>query len=125
ELLDSRLHEQVLTRNEMQQDLDRRFDRLGENDSERLVETLSQFQRAMLFRVAVADVAGNLPVMKVSDRLTELAEIVLQKALSIAWRDMTEKHGHPRAGSGRGHAGFGVVAYGKFGGMELSYGSDL
>ena len=125
ELLDSRLHEQVLTRNEMQQDLDRRFDRLGENDSERLVETLSQFQRAMLFRVAVADVAGNLPVMKVSDRLTELAEIVLQKALSIAWRDMTEKHGHPRAGRERGHAGFGVVAYGKFGGMELSYGSDL
>jgi [glutamine synthetase] adenylyltransferase / [glutamine synthetase]-adenylyl-L-tyrosine phosphorylase len=79
----------------------------------------------MLFRIAVADVAGNLAVMKVSDRLTELAEIVLQKALAIAWRDLTDKHGHPRAKDGRGHAGFGVVAYGKFGGMELSYRSDL
>jgi [glutamine synthetase] adenylyltransferase / [glutamine synthetase]-adenylyl-L-tyrosine phosphorylase len=125
ELLDSRLHEDVLTREEMQQDLERRFDRLAETDSERLVESLGQFQRAMLFRIAVADVAGNLAVMKVSDRLTELAEIVLQKALAIAWRDLTDKHGHPRAKDGRGHAGFGVVAYGKFGGMELSYRSDL
>ncbi|HET6629229.1 MAG TPA: bifunctional [glutamate--ammonia ligase]-adenylyl-L-tyrosine phosphorylase/[glutamate--ammonia-ligase] adenylyltransferase [Woeseiaceae bacterium] len=125
ELLDSRLHEEVLTREEMSLDLERRFDRLAETDSERLVEALSQFQRAMLFRIAVADVAGKLPVMKVSDRLTELAEIVLQKALAIAWRDLTDKHGHPRAKNSRGHAGFGVVAYGKFGGMELSYRSDL
>ncbi|HEX2139226.1 MAG TPA: bifunctional [glutamate--ammonia ligase]-adenylyl-L-tyrosine phosphorylase/[glutamate--ammonia-ligase] adenylyltransferase [Woeseiaceae bacterium] len=125
ELLDRRLHEEVLTREEMQQDLDRRFDRLAETDSERLIESLGQFQRAMLFRIAVADIAGNLPVMKVSDRLTELAEIVLQKALAIAWRDMTDKHGRPPARSGRGDAGFGVVAYGKFGGMELSYRSDL
>ncbi len=125
ELLDSRLHEEVLTRDEMSQDLERRLDRLAETDSERLVETLSQFQRAMLFRIAVADVAGNLAVMKVSDRLTELAEIVLQKALAIAWRDLTAKHGWPRAKNGRREAGFGVVAYGKLGGMELSYRSDL
>jgi [glutamine synthetase] adenylyltransferase / [glutamine synthetase]-adenylyl-L-tyrosine phosphorylase len=125
ELLDRRLHEEVLAREEMQQDLDRRFDRLAETDSEGLIESLGQFQRAMLFRIAVADIAGNLPVMKVSDRLTELAEIVLQKALAIAWRDITEKHGRPPGRSGRGQAGFGVVAYGKFGGMELSYRSDL
>lgn len=125
ELLDSRLHEEVLTREEMSLDLERRLDRLAETDSEGLVEALSQFQRAMLFRIAVADVAGNLAVMKVSDRLTELAEIVLQKALAVAWRDLTDNHGRPRAKSGRGHAGFGVVAYGKFGGMELSYRSDL
>lgn len=125
ELLDSRLHEEVLTREEMQQDLDRRVARLAETDSEGLVESLGQFQRAMLFRIAVADVTGNLAVMKVSDRLTELAEIVLQTALAIAWRDLTARHGYPRSASGRGNAGFGVVAYGKFGGMELSYRSDL
>lgn len=125
ELLDRRLHEEVLSREEMQQDLDRRSDRLAETGSEGLIEILGQFQRAMLFRIAVADIAGSLPVMKVSDRLTELAEIVLQKALAIAWRDITEKHGRPRAKGGRAPAGFGVVAYGKFGGMELSYRSDL
>ncbi len=125
ELLDSRLYEAALTRAEMQQDLERRLARLADTDSERLVEALSQFQRAMLFRIAVTDIAGSLAVMKVSDRLTELAEIVLQKALAIAWRDLTDRYGRPRARSGRGPAGFGVVAYGKFGGMELSYRSDL
>jgi glutamate-ammonia-ligase adenylyltransferase len=72
-------------------------------------------------------VSGNLPIMKVSDRLTELAELVLQKALAIAWSDLVEKHGQPRTDDDhhRRAAGFGVIAYGKFGGMELSYMSDL
>jgi glutamate-ammonia-ligase adenylyltransferase len=127
ELLDPRLHTAVLTREEMQHDLERRLDRLANTDSERRIETLGQFQRAALFRIAVADIVGSLPLMKVSDRLTELAEIVLQEALVTAWKDMTEKHGRPRVRSAGGwrDAGFGVIAYGKFGGMELSYRSDL
>ena len=65
--------------------------------------------------------------MKVSDRLTELAEIVLHEALSIAWSDLVERHGVPivKSDAAEREAGFGVIAYGKFGGMELSYGSDL
>jgi glutamate-ammonia-ligase adenylyltransferase len=57
--------------------------------------------------------------MRVSDCLTELAETVLEYALKIAWSDLTAKHGKP------GDAGFAIVAYGKLGGLELSYGSDL
>lgn len=127
ELLDPRLYTAPLTRESMLAELQRRLDSLASTESEQQIEVLAQFQRATLFRIAVADVTGNLPIMKVSDRLTELAEIVLTRTLSIAWSDLAARHGRPVVRSERGlrPAGFGVIAYGKFGGMELSYRSDL
>ena len=127
ELLDLRLYTAPLTREDMLGDLQRRLDSNAATDSEERIEILAQFQRAALFRIAVADVTGNLPIMKVSDRLTELAEVVLNRALAIAWHDLAAKHGRPGVRTNQGHrsAGFGVIAYGKFGGMELSYRSDL
>ncbi len=96
-------------------------------DAEQHMEQLARFQRANMFRVAVADFSGELPIMKVSDSLTFLAETVLENALALAWRDLTSKHGVPRYElDGRIRtAGFGIIAYGKLGGLELSYGSDL
>lgn len=127
ELLDPRLYTAPLTREDMLADLQRRLDSHAATDSEQRIEILAQFQRATLFRIAVADVTGNLPIMKVSDRLTELAEVVLNRALTMAWEDLAAKHGRPyvRTDQGRRSAGLGVIAYGKFGGMELSYRSDL
>jgi glutamate-ammonia-ligase adenylyltransferase len=127
EMLDPRRYSADLTQADMQADLERRLAAIGTNDSEQRVETLAQFQRAMLFRIAVADFSGTLPVMKVSDRLTELAEVVLNGALETAWSDVSARHGEPTYDTGDGlrKAGFGVIAYGKLGGMELSYGSDL
>jgi glutamate-ammonia-ligase adenylyltransferase len=127
ELLDSRLHSAVITAASMRDDLDQRIKGSDDADSERQIEILGQFQRASLFRIAVADHSGNLPIMKVSDRLTELAEIVLVRALEIAWSDLTKKHGVPTCTTEQGtrRAGFGVIGYGKLGGMELSYRSDL
>ncbi len=91
------------------------------------MSVLGQFQRASMFRIAVADFNGNLPVMRVSDSLTDLAEAVLDYALSVAWEDLTVKHGEPEfvVDGERRRAGFGIIAYGKLGGIELSYGSDL
>jgi glutamate-ammonia-ligase adenylyltransferase len=65
--------------------------------------------------------------MKVSDSLTFLAEAVLDFALESAWLDLTRKHGAPHYEiDGERHAaGFGIIGYGKLGGLELSYGSDL
>jgi glutamate-ammonia-ligase adenylyltransferase len=127
ELLDPRLHSETITAATMREDLDQRVKSIEANDSERQIEILGQFQRANLFRVAIADHSGNLPIMKVSDRLTELAEIVLSRALDVAWADLVRKHGAPTCSVSQGErtAGFGVIAYGKFGGMELSYRSDL
>jgi glutamate-ammonia-ligase adenylyltransferase len=127
ELLDPRLHSAAITAATMREDLDQRVRSTDDADSERQVETLGQFQRACLFRIAVADHSGNLPIMKVSDRLTELAEIVLARALEIAWSDLTKKHGVPMCTTSQGkrRAGFGVIGYGKLGGIEMSYRSDL
>jgi len=127
ELLDPRMHLAAITAADMREDLAVRSQRHLSSDSERQIEVLGEFQRASLFRIAVADHSGNLPVMKVSDRLTELAEVVLNRALEIAWGDLVEKHGMPAFSTADGDrtAGFAVIAYGKLGGMELSYRSDL
>jgi glutamate-ammonia-ligase adenylyltransferase len=127
ELLDPRVFTVEMSATTMRESLRRRVEQVDADDSEVMVEVLARFQRATLFRIAVADISGALPIMKVSDRLTELAEIVVEQALEIAWHDLTEKHGRPvydDDGQLRS-AGLGVIAYGKFGGIELSYGSDL
>jgi glutamate-ammonia-ligase adenylyltransferase len=127
ELLDPSIRSSPLTPMELDAEL---RDRLGEcpaDDSEAQMAALGQFQRANMFRVAIADVAGNLPIMKVSDSLTWLAEAVLKCTLHIAWRDLTDKHGVPEyvIDGERRQAGFAIIAYGKLGGLEMSYGSDL
>jgi len=127
EMLDPRLFTSVASAAEMRADLTVRLQQAPSPDSERLVEVLGRYQRAAKFRIAIADFSGILPVMKVSDALTELAEIVLARSLDIAWKDLISKHGAPSfVAAGEHHrAGFGVIAYGKLAGMELSYESDL
>lgn len=128
ELLDDRLFEATPTRAEFERDLRARMVGASVDDPERQVELLRQFQRAAVFRVAVPDLTGRLPLMKVSDRLTDIAEIIVDEALSLAWGQITARHGVPRHGSEEAAleaSGMIVVAYGKFGGFELGYGSDL
>ena len=126
ELLDPRLYNEHVTRADIAAELAARLEHES-SDAEERMRAIAQFQRATMFRIAVADFNGQLPIMKVSDGLTWLAEVVLEEALRVAWRDLVERHGVPRYrvdGVVR-DAGFGVIAYGKLGGLELSYGSDL
>jgi [glutamine synthetase] adenylyltransferase / [glutamine synthetase]-adenylyl-L-tyrosine phosphorylase len=127
ELLDPRLLSGPISKDDVRLELKERLPDNDAQDSEERMEALAQFQRAVMFRVAVADFNGNLPIMKVSDSLTFLAEAVLEEALASAWRDLVDKHGPPTCVvDGEAHtAGFGIIAYGKLGGLELSYGSDL
>lgn len=100
--------------------------RIPEDDTEQLMNGLRYFKNAHVLQVAAAEISGVLPLMKVSDYLTFIAEVVLQGALNIAWRMMTQKHGYPlRADGSRCDPDFIIVGYGKVGGIELSYGSDL
>lgn len=92
-------------------------------DLERRMDVLRQVQQVNLLRIAAADLGGQLPLMRVSDKLTELAEVVLRQVLLLAWAEMTARHGRPRE-AGR-VVQFAIVAYGKLGGIELGYGSDL
>ena len=100
--------------------------RLPEEDLEGHMEALRHFQQSNRLRVAAADVTGVLPLMVVSDHLTEIAEVVLEEVLELAWRHLVAKHGRPVDGQGRPcEKGFVILGYGKLGGIELGYGSDL
>lgn len=128
ELIDERLAEELPSRAEFAEDMDSRRGALQGEDAERQVELLRHFQRAAVFRVAVADLTGHLPLMKVSDRLTDIAELIVGEALSLAWSQVSARHGLPRYVDAAGvprTASMIVVAYGKLGGLELGYSSDL
>ncbi len=127
ELLDPRIHSEGVTKEDLVAELQQRLEGQERIESEAHMQIIAQFQRAAMFRVAVADFNGKLPIMKVSDALTWLAEVVLDEALRVAWNDLCDRHGAPRyVVDGVSHeAGFGIVGYGKLGGLELSYGSDL
>jgi glutamate-ammonia-ligase adenylyltransferase len=127
ELLDERLLEQPPDRAELSADLAQRMDGVDEGDEEQLVERLRHFQRAAVFHLGVADLLSRLPVMQVSDRLTDVAELIIERALTLSWQQLTPTLGVPMCGSGpeRRVAQLCVVGYGKLGGMELGYASDL
>ncbi len=127
ELLDPRIFSGEVTRDELAAELQQRMLHEDRGDTETEIQAIAQFQRSAMFRIAVADFNGDLPIMKVSDALTWLAEVVLEEALRISWRDMSAIHGVPcyEVEEGVREAGFGIIGYGKLGGLELSYGSDL
>ncbi|WP_104204345.1 bifunctional [glutamate--ammonia ligase]-adenylyl-L-tyrosine phosphorylase/[glutamate--ammonia-ligase] adenylyltransferase [Billgrantia saliphila] len=102
--------------------------RIPEEDEEAQLEALRVFKHAHVLRVAASDIAGTRHLMKVSDYLTYIAEVLLEAVLTMAWRHLVRKHGHPqrRDGSRAGiEPEFLIVGYGKLGGIELGYGSDL
>lgn len=99
--------------------------RIPEDDMEQQMEGLRQFKQISLLRIAAADITGVLPVMKVSDHLTYLAEAIVDAVVSQAWLQLTEKYGEPTHLKDRQGKGFAVVGYGKVGGWELGYNSDL
>ena len=101
-------------------------DRLGvdRDDVEAGMDALRRFKLETTLRIAAADVAGHLPLVKVSDRLTWLAEAVLQTAFSRAYDELCASYGRPLRTDGE-PAGLCALAYGKFGGIEMGYGSDL
>ncbi|GAC35294.1 bifunctional [glutamate--ammonia ligase]-adenylyl-L-tyrosine phosphorylase/[glutamate--ammonia-ligase] adenylyltransferase [Paraglaciecola polaris] len=105
--------------------------RVDESDLEQQMEALRQFKLCQQLKIAAADITGVLPVMKVSDHLTFLAQSIIRQVVNLAWQQMTEKYGEPDYADipNEQHdmlsRGFAVIGYGKLGGYELGYGSDL
>lgn len=98
--------------------------RLPEEDEEQFIDALRQFKQAILLRVAAADILGVLPVMKVSDHLTYLAEAIIEAVVNLAWKQVSARFGVPQHLQPN-EKGFLVIGYGKLGGIELGYKSDL
>jgi glutamate-ammonia-ligase adenylyltransferase len=124
ELLDARTLYAPPDRQQLSDELRQQMLRIPEQDLERQMEALRYFRLAHSLRVAACEVVGVLPLMKVSDYLTWLAEVILDEVLVLAWQQLSDKHGMP-AGSNGEVPGFLIVGYGKLGGIELGHGSDL
>jgi len=99
--------------------------RIPEDDQEAQMDRLRQFKQAQHLRIATADICGILPVTKVSDHLTALAEAIIEEVIHLAWQQISQRFGVPESTVGQDHKGFAAIAYGKMGGIELGYSSDL
>ena len=93
------------------------WQRSGQADEESLLDSLRRAHHAEVFRTLVRDVEGELSVEQVADELSALADATLGCALRWAWGHLKQAH--------RPEPRFAVIAYGKLGGKELGYGSDL
>ncbi|MBK7425181.1 MAG: bifunctional [glutamate--ammonia ligase]-adenylyl-L-tyrosine phosphorylase/[glutamate--ammonia-ligase] adenylyltransferase [Propionivibrio sp.] len=89
-------------------------------DTEREMDILREAHHAQVFRLLAQDIAGLQSVERLADHLTELADIVVITTLDLCWSKLKNRHPHPER-----PPKFAVIAYGKLGGKELGYGSDL
>ncbi len=124
ELIDINSLYQTIEPNEYKSQLYQYLLRIHVDDEEQQLEALRQFKQMQLLHIAAADVEHVLTTMKVSDHLTYVAEALLDFVVQMAWSQMVERYGKP-AHLADNHKGLVVVAYGKLGGWELGYGSDL
>jgi glutamate-ammonia-ligase adenylyltransferase len=86
-------------------------------DTEREMDILREMHHAQIFRLLAQDLAGLQTIEKLSDHLTELADTIVQETLPLVWSKLRNRHCEtPR---------FAVIGYGKLGGKELGYASDL
>ncbi|CAN6960753.1 bifunctional [glutamate--ammonia ligase]-adenylyl-L-tyrosine phosphorylase/[glutamate--ammonia-ligase] adenylyltransferase [Psychrobacter okhotskensis] len=103
--------------------------RVEPNDEEELLSVLRLFKKNQVLAVAASDVLAERPIMKVSDSLTYIAAVVLEAALERAFAEIVKRYGYPIGQDGdpvtEADCGFAIIGYGKLGGLELSYSSDL
>lgn len=127
ELLDTRTLYSPPKRQELEAELRQKMNHVQDNDLEIQMDELRVFKQANVLRVAAADITNAIPLMKVSDHLSDIAEVVLNEAVDLSWNYLVHKHGTPecRLNQEACERGFVVIAYGKLGGLELGYSSDL
>lgn len=131
-LLDSFIREKyrhLPDRAELSDILRQQLLRVEPDDEEGLLNAFRFFKKTQVLAVAGSDVLADRPLMKVSDSLTFIAEVVLEKALERVFSELVKKHGYPLNTHGEPvsdhHNGFAIIGYGKLGGLEMSYSSDL
>ncbi|MBU1056608.1 MAG: bifunctional [glutamate--ammonia ligase]-adenylyl-L-tyrosine phosphorylase/[glutamate--ammonia-ligase] adenylyltransferase [Proteobacteria bacterium] len=127
ELLDPRTLYVLPQKEELKLEIKKRLEMVSSEDLEYQIEQLCIFKQVNTLRVAAADVTGGLPLMKVSDHLSYIAEVIIDRVLKLSWNHLAQKHGAPDCILNRNkpEKGFTVIAYGKLGGLELAYSSDL
>jgi len=110
---------------ELEADLNAIVSSIEVDDIEGQMEALRLFKQVNVLRIAASDLTGVLPVMVVSDKLTDIAEVITEKVLALSWQSVCARYGVPVGASANVVSGFTVVGFGKMGGFELGFGSDL
>jgi len=116
ELLDQRLLETATDFDAYEKELDRALAEAND-DMEVEMNILREMHHAQLFRLLIQDLAGLHSLERISDFLSELADIIVDRTIALVWRKLNKRH------TDTPH--FAVIGYGKLGGKELGYGSDL
>jgi len=130
-LLDELLDPQELFRqNDREQlttELQRLMSQVDEDDLEQQMERLRQFRRIEIFKLAATDVIHIHEIWDVGAKLSAIADVVLEKVFQLSWNAVCKRHGKPvcQIDGREYHPGMAIVAYGKLGGLEMGYGSDL
>jgi glutamate-ammonia-ligase adenylyltransferase len=127
EFLDPRSLYAPLRKQDLRRDLENLLAHLEDDDLEQQMEALRYFKQSNVLHVAAADLVNAISLINVSNHLTDIAEVILEQVLKIAMRTLLNKYGAPVCmhGTQKKTAGFIVIGYGKLGGIELGYGSDL
>ena len=116
-------------RKDLEDSLRQQLLRIEIDQVEDQMRVLRLFKKSNVLTVAASDVLAESPLMKVSDALTDIAEVSVQATLNLAYQTVAERHGYPLGVDGQrcglDHKAFAVIGYGKLGGIELGYGSDL
>ncbi len=124
ELLDTRSLFEPLKKTDLATQLNQIVARIDDDDLEALMIALRQFKQVNVLRIAAADIMDVIPLMVVSDYLTYLAESIVDCVVKHEWQMLTAKHGYPPQCNDE-KTNFTVIGFGKLGGLELGYGSDL
>ena len=106
-------------------ELDKSIALVDVGDVEGQMEALRIFKQINVLRVAASDLTGVIPLMVVSDKLTAIAEVIVEKSLSLAWCSVCAVYGAPKGADANVVSGFGMLGFGKMGGIELGFSSDL
>jgi len=127
ELLDPRRLYDPLKPVELDNALQAQLAHLPTDDLEMQLDCMRQFKRGYVLQVAASEIAAGLTVEVASDYLAAIADTLVKQALNIAYQYLVEKHGKPYCNDNGvlREANFCIVAYGKAGGIEMSYESDL
>ncbi|WP_130804388.1 bifunctional [glutamate--ammonia ligase]-adenylyl-L-tyrosine phosphorylase/[glutamate--ammonia-ligase] adenylyltransferase [Acinetobacter ihumii] len=116
-------------RQDLEDSLRQQLLRIEIDQVEDQMRVLRLFKKSNVLTVAASDVLAESPLMKVSDALTDIAEVSVIATLNLAYQAVVKRHGFPLDAQGQRcsfeHNGFAVIGYGKVGGIELGYGSDL
>jgi glutamate-ammonia-ligase adenylyltransferase len=128
------LYEPLQT-SDLKSELQQSLLRIDESDEEQILDAIRRFKQINELRVAAALLSERLSISQVNRYLTQLAQVIIQAAINQCWRVLTLQYGEPEAlataNQGRDDSlpsvaiGFTVVAYGKLGGLELGFNSDL